>query len=179
MPALSAKDRRALIIGITALVVFVLVQFVLFPLLDGRKRLERGIRVKEKGLVEMRAMQKSYGQRSKQNNSLAEQVDRRSTNFGLFAFIEKKAAEAKVKENIAYMKPSDPSGEGELQQVMVELKLKAVNLKQLVAFLERIESPQNVVAVKRISIQENKKEKGSLDVIMQVISLVQAGKDAG
>ena len=179
MPALSAKDRRALIIGITALVVFVLVQFVLFPLLDGRKRLERGIRAKEKGLLEMRVMQKSYGQRSQQNNSLAEQVSRRSAGFGLFPFLEKKAAEARVKENIAYMKPSDPSGEGDLQQTMVEMKLKSVNLKQLVAFLERIESPRNIVEVKRISIQENKKEKGSLDVIMQVISLVQTGTDAG
>ncbi len=62
---------------------------------------------------------------------------------------------------------------------MVEMKLKAVNLKQLVALLERIESPQNIVVLKRISIQENKKETGTLDVIMQVISLIQAEEDAG
>ncbi len=179
MPALSTKDRRALAIGASALLIFVLVQFVFFPLLDSRKRLARGIRAKEKGLIEMRAMQKSYGQRSQQNNSLAEQVARRAPGFGLFSFLEKKAAEAKVKESIAYMKPSDPTGEGELQQAMVEMKLKSVTLRQLVAFLERIESPQNIVAIKRVSIQENKKEKGTLDVIMQVISLVPAGNNAG
>ncbi len=51
------------------------------------------------------------------------------------------------------MKPSDPAGEGGLQQVMVEMKLKTVPLDRLVDFLERIESPVNIVALKRISIQ--------------------------
>ena len=75
------------------------------------------------------------------------------------------------------MKPSDASGEGELQQVMVEMKLKAITLRQLVAFLERIESPVNIVELKRISIQKNKKEEDTLDVIMQVVSLVLTGEE--
>jgi general secretion pathway protein M len=170
--ALSQKDRRALIVGISILMLFLLVQFALFPLLDKRKRLARGIVAKEKSLVEMHDMQDRYRQLSKQSNTLEQRVSRRSEEFGLFAFLEKMAAEAKVKENIAYMKPSDPAGEGGLQQVMVEMKLNAMNLKQLVAFLERIESPGNIVELKRISIQENKKQAGTLDVIMQVISLV-------
>jgi general secretion pathway protein M len=170
--ALTQKDRRALVIGISSLVIFLLVQFVLFPVLDKRKRLERGITSKEKALVEMKEMQTRYGQLSRQSNTIEQRVTERSKEFGLFAFLEKKAAETKVKENIVYMKPSDASGEGALQQIMVEMKLNAVNLKQLVAFLEGIESPDNIVELKRISIQENKKQPGTLDVIMQVITLV-------
>ena len=71
------------------------------------------------------------------------------------------------------MKPSDPTGEGAVQQIMVEMKLKAIRLNHLVAFLERDESIEHTVALKRISIQVNKKEVGTLDVIMQVISLIQ------
>ena len=172
--ALTPKDRRALVIGISALALFLLVQFVLFPLLDKRKRLNRGISIRQKGLVEMQEMQSRYAQLSRQSNTLEQLVSRRSGEFGLFSFLEKMAAEAEVKENIAYMKPSDATGDGELQQSMVEMKLNAINLKQLVAFLERIESPDNIVELKRISIQENKKLEGTLDVIMQVISLVLA-----
>jgi len=171
--ALTPKDRRALIVGISTLVVFLLVQFVLFPLLDKRKRLDRGISTKQKSLVEMQEMQSRYRKLSLQSDTFEQRVSRRSEEFGLFAFLEKMAAEAKVKENIAYMKPSDATGDGTLQQIMVEMKLNAMNLKQLVAFLERIESPKNIVELKRISIQENKKQAGTLDVIMQVISLVQ------
>ena len=176
---LTGKDRRALTIGISVLVLFLLSQFVLFPLLDKRKRLERGISAKQKGLVEMKEMQSRFHQLSRQSNTLGQRVASRSADFGLFSFLEKKAAEVEVKENIAYMKPSDATGDGPLQQVMVEMKLKAVNLKQLVAFLERVESPENIVALKRISIQENKKEEGTLDVIMQVISLVKTENGAG
>ncbi|RUM37058.1 MAG: hypothetical protein DSY58_04395 [Desulfobulbus sp.] len=176
--ALSSKDRRALGFGVGALVLFVLVQFVLFPVLDKRKRLVRGIADKEKGLVEMRGMQSRFLKLNRQSNTLEERLSKRPESFGLFAFLENKAAETKVKNNIDYMKPSDVAGEGVLQQDMVEMKLKAVNLKELVAFLERIESPQNLVELKRISIQENKKQEGTLDIIMQVISLVRAESEA-
>lgn len=172
--ALAAKDRRALIIGISVLALFLLVQFVFFPLLDKRKRLNRGISTREKGLVEMQEMQSRYSQLSRQSNTLEQRLSKRPREFGLFSFLEKMAAEAEVKDNIAYMKPSDATGEGGLQQIMVEMKLKGVNLKQLVAFLELVESPENIVELKRISIQENKKQEGTLDVIMQVISLVLA-----
>ena len=172
--ALTQKDRRALVVGISALALFLLVQFVLFPLLDKRKRLNRGISIRQKGLIEMQEMQSRYKQLSLQSNTLEQRVSKRSGEFGLFSFLEKMAAEAEVKENIAYMKPSDATGDGVLQQSMVEMKLKAINLKQLVALLERIESPEKIVELKRISIQENKKQEGTLDVIMQVISLVLA-----
>jgi general secretion pathway protein M len=176
--ALTPKDRKALVIGISALALFLLVQFVLFPLLDKRKRLNRGISIRQKGLVEMQEMQSRYTQLSRQSNTLEQLVSKRSGEFGLFSFLEKMAAEAEVKENIAYMKPSDATGDGELQQSMVEMKLNAINLKQLVSFLERIESPENIVELKRISIQENKKQEGTLDVIMQVICLVLAENGA-
>ncbi len=174
MPSLNQKDRRALFFGIGALLIFLLVQFVLFPLLDRRKLLERGIRNKEKGLAEMRAMETGVSQFSRRSDTLEQRVAERFGNFSLFAFLEKKSTESKVKKNISYMKPSDPAGEGGLQQVMVEMKLKTVPLDRLVDFLERIESPVNIVALKRISIQVNKKEQNSLDVTMQVASLAQA-----
>jgi len=171
---LTRKDRRALLVGIAALVVFLLVQFVFFPLLDKRKRLERGIQRQEKRLVQLQELQSRYEQLNRQNNSLEQRVARRAEDFSLFSFLEKMAAAAEVKDNIVYMKPSDAVGEGAVQQVMVEMKLKAVSLASLVTFLERVESPVNVVELKRLSIQENKKQTGTLDVIMQVISLVRA-----
>jgi len=172
--ALTEKDRRALIIGCAVLAFFLLVQFVFFPLLDKRNRLERGIQKRQKALIELQEMQSRYNQLSLQSESLEQQLARRSENFSLFSFLEKMAAAAEVKENIVYMKPSDAVGEGGVLQVMVEMKLKAVSLSRLVAFLERIESPDVLVELKRISIQENKKQKGTLDVIMQVISLVRS-----
>jgi general secretion pathway protein M len=171
--ALSSKDKRALAVGISVLVVYLVVQFGIFPLMEKRKRLEKGIAAREKGLVEMQAMQSRYKEISSQSDTLEQQVSRREQGFSLFSFLETMAARADVKQNIDYMKPSDAVGEGGLQQVMVEMKLKAVTLKQLVDFLDLVESPDKIVELKRISIQENKKQASTLDVIMQVITLVQ------
>jgi hypothetical protein len=173
MASLNQKDKRALILLIIALVIFVFIQFAFSPLIAKRNQLERKIKSKESGLVEMQTMQNEIIRLSRRSNSLEQLVAARPANFSLFAFIEEKCAETQVKDNISYMKPSDPSGDGAVQQIMVEMKLKSIRLNLLVAFLERVESTQHIVALKRISIQVNKKDHGTLDVIMQIISLVQ------
>jgi hypothetical protein len=176
MRQLSEKDRRALLFCAGALLLFAVVQFALLPLMEGRKRLEKGIASREKALAEMQTLQAEISQLSRQSNSLGERVARRAPSFSLFSFLEQKGEEAKVRENITYIKPSDTvSSEGGLEQVAVEMKLQAVQLDRLVALLELIESPENLVEVERISILANKKkEQGGLDAVMRVISLSQA-----
>ena len=53
---------------------------------------------------------------------------------------------------------------------MVEMKLEALTLQQLVGYLYLIESPSNLVSIKRLSVNENKKEEGYLDAIVQVLT---------
>ncbi len=169
--ALSKRDKTTLLAGAAVLLVFAFVQFVVFPLLDKRKRLTRAIATRERQLVEMQAMQQKYGQLHAQSNSLEKQLAARAKGFSLFSFLEKMATRSKIKDHIAYMKPSSMTGEGNLRQIMVEMKLQAIGIQQLVDFLKYIESPENIVTVKRISIQENKKIEKSLDVVIQVISI--------
>uniref|UniRef100_UPI00405758A0 hypothetical protein n=1 Tax=Candidatus Electrothrix sp. TaxID=2170559 RepID=UPI00405758A0 len=173
MTSLKQNDKKALIILLSALILFAVMQFALFPLLNKKKENEQKIQKMEKDLVEMQSMQEEISRLSQRSNTLEQLVAARPADFSLFAFLEEKCAETKVKDNISYMKPSDPTGEGAVQQIMVEMKLKAIRLNLLVAFLERVESTEHTVALKRISIQVNKKEVGTLDVIMQVISLIQ------
>lgn len=176
MPQLSQNDRRALAVCAAVLLLFGLAQFVIFPLADSRKRLLRSIASREKGVAEMRTLQAEISQFSRQSSSLSERAARLPPSFSLFSFLEQKGEEAKVKDNILYIKPSDTvSGEGGLEQVAVEMKLQAVPLDRLVALLERIESPEHLVGIERISILANKKkDQGGLDAVMRVISLKRA-----
>jgi len=176
MRQLSQKDRRALLFLAAALFIFSLLQFLLFPLLKEQKELTKRIASREKALAEMQTMQTEVRQINSQSSSLGERVAQRSPAFSLFSFLEQKGEEAQVKENILYIKPSSTDEEGELRQVAVEMKLQAVPLDRLVALLERIESPEQIVEVERIAILTNKKEIGGLDAVLRVISLVQAGQ---
>jgi len=68
------------------------------------------------------------------------------------------------------MKPSTSAGPEPYKESLVEIKLELVTLKQLIDYLYRIESTENVVIVKRFSANENKKKDGYLDAILQVLT---------
>jgi len=43
-------------------------------------------------------------------------------------------------------------------------------LQQLISYLYGIESPDDAVSIKRLSIDENRRKSGSLDAILQVLT---------
>ena len=90
--------------------------------------------------------------------------------FTLFSFLDDAAGKAQVKEYIKYMKPSTSKEESDYQETLVELKLEALTMEQLVGYLFRVEVPSDLIVVKRISIQANKKETGYLDAILQIMT---------
>ena len=171
MIRISRRDRLVLAVGAAFVLLFLVFQFAVFPLLDGRERLRRGIASRRAALAEMQTLQIRYRELHGKANSLQDQLEAREGDFSLFSFLEQKAAEAEVKKHIAYMKPSATADDGPFKEVLVEMKLQGITLQQLVDFLQLVESPAKIVALKRISIQENKKDKGTLNVIMQVVSL--------
>ena len=171
MMQITSRDKLFLTVGGICILVFVLLQFVLFPLQDYREKVRKGITARQSAIVEMKDLQGQYRQLHGKANTLNNQLAEREANFSLFAFLEQKAAQADLKKSIAYMKPSETADDGPFKEVLVEMKLQTISLQKLVDFLMLVESPEKLVALKRISIQENKKEKATLDVIMQVISL--------
>ena len=170
---MTSREKNAVTIAGISLVLFLLVQFLFLPLLDKREKMKKNVVTRERQFEEMQQMQERYALFSQKSNSIAALLNERVSGFSLFSFLEQNAADIKVKERIAYMKPSELAADEVLKQSMVEMKLQAVSLQQLVAFLKTTESPQNLVGIKRITIQENNKEKGTLDVIMQIVSVDQ------
>ena len=168
---LAKREKYVIGIGGTALVIFFLMQLLVFPLIDSRKRLLRGVEAKEAGLREMMRMQAEYRDYQNGSQGIEKYLANRRRGFTLFSFLEQAAGAAEVKDHIKYMKPSTSKGSGPYKESMVEIKLETITMKQLVGYLHRIESPKNVTSIKRISIKGNKKEPGYLDVVLQVLTL--------
>lgn len=168
---LSPRDRGALMIAGGCFLFFILFQFIVYPAYDRKKRLERSLITRQENLMEMKVMQEKLKQLTSLGNSVIDKLEGRKDNFSLFSFLEEKAGKNGIKDKIAYMKPSDTIEDESFRQILVEMKLQSINLKQLVSFLKDVESPENLVALQRISIQENKRDEATLDVIMQVVSI--------
>jgi general secretion pathway protein M len=175
---LNQREKMAVGFGGGALLVFILLQFIVFPLIDGRAKLNKRLAAREKAVVEMRAMQERYQKLSQQSGSFSSQLAQREPGFSLFSFLEKKAADTEVKEHIAYMKPSETTEHDQFKQSQVEMKLQSVGLTKLVAFLVQAEAPQQLVGIDKITIQDNTKEAGTLDVTLQMVSVDQVGGTA-
>lgn len=167
---LARRERYLVAVAACCMAIFLLFQFLIFPFFENRRRIQRGLKAKEKGLEEIVKLRADYQAYQKGSQSIQQAIARRKKGFTLFSFLEEAAGETKVKAHIKYMKPSTSSGTGPYKESMVEMKLEAITLPQLVGYLYRIESPDDIVNIKRISISENKKEQGYLDAILQVIT---------
>jgi general secretion pathway protein M len=170
MMKLAKREKYLVSIAVCAIAVFLLFQFLIFPFFEERKRIQRGIRAKEAGLKEITRLGAEYRVHKKGFQGIDQILAKRSKGFTLFSFLEKAAGETELKGHIKYMKPSSSVGTGPYKESMVEMKLDGITLNQLVGYLYLIESPENIINIKRISIKENRKESGYLDVILQVLT---------
>jgi len=167
---LARRERYLVSLAACCIAIFLVFQFLVFPFFENRRRIQRGLKAKEKGLEEIMKLKADYQAYQKGSQNIQQALAKRKEGFTLFSFLEKAAGEAEVKARIKYMKPSVSSGTGPYKESMVEMKLEIITLPQLVGYLYRIESPDDLVSIKRISISENKKEQGYLDAILQVIT---------
>jgi general secretion pathway protein M len=169
---LQQREKIVLAAGIAFLGIFFFIQVVISPCLDAKKRLAKSLRDKKANVVKIVQMQKEYHLLKDRAEAAKGRLSQRDPGFTLFSFLEEQATKAQVKQQIQYMKPSTLDQDGAEKKSLVEMKLQRISLDQLVGFLEQVESAKDMVVVKQISIQESSADDTSLDVVLQVFTLV-------
>jgi len=167
---LAKREKYAIAFATLFVVIFSVLQFLIFPFFEERERIKRGVKAKEIGLKEIEKMRAEYQDLQKSSQEIKQIIAKRKQGFTLFSYLERAASDTAVKDHIKYMKPSTSQGKGIYKEVMVEMKLEAITLNQLVSYLYGIESPEDLISIKRISIKENQREAGHLDAILQVLT---------
>jgi general secretion pathway protein M len=148
---------------------FVVIQFIVFPLFDKKARLQRAIAVKTDAIVEMQRLQAEYDLLKSHADQSKVRFDKRPKGFTLFSFLDQLAGQTGVKDNIAYMKPSKTAPKsGPFSISSVEMKIQAVTLNQITQYLYKVETSPNMVTVKRLSITKNEKQPGVVNAVLQV-----------
>jgi general secretion pathway protein M len=171
---LSRREMLTLAAGVIFIVCVVVYQFVLSPYIEARSRLQSSIARKQTELIEIKKLQQQYSELRVEEGGIKANLAKREQGFTLFTFLDQQAEKARIKPQIKYMKPSVISGDGPLDESLVEIKLQEVTLERLVHFLRLTESDKNVVSVRRLSVQTSAKEQGYLDVILQIVTFVEA-----
>ena len=166
---LNKREKYAIGSAAALICLFIIIQFVLFPMIDKRDRLRRLIDIETKTIEEMIVLKSEYDTVVKNINFSKNRLAKRKKGFTLFSYLDELAGETGIKNKIKYMKPSRTSQkDGSVILSLVEMKLEAVTLKQLTAYLYRVETSENTVLVKRIAISKADKPPGSIDAVLQV-----------
>ncbi len=171
---LNSREKWVLFGGVAFVLCFLVVQLVILPVVEARSNLEKSIARKQQELQEIKLLQQEYRTLKSEEGTIQARINERGAGFTLFTFLDQQANEAKVKKQIKYMKPSMLDGD-ELNEAMVEMKLQQITLAALVEFVRLVESEENVVFIRRFSIQESGDAQGYFDVILQIVTFEKKG----
>ena len=172
---LSKLSRREKIIvagGGGLLLLFVLIQLVIVPVFERNARMTRAVQSKTQILADMYRLKSEYDGLSSRAKQSEARFTRRDKGFTLFSFLDQLAGQARVKERVSYMRPTKIEQKNSpLKLSRVEMKLEAVTLEQLTAFLHGVETSKNMVSVSKLSVTRRDQKEGLLDAILQVDTL--------
>jgi hypothetical protein len=170
---LESRQKILLLSVSLILLLFFVYQLLVSPYLDARARLQNSVQRRQDDLQQIQKLRQDYLMVKKQEGGIKDRLAKRPRDFALFSYVDRQADLANIKDTIQYMKPSASLGAGPLKESLVELKMQETTLEGLVRFLKMVESTDNVVSLRRISIQESSKANGYLDVTMQIVTFVE------
>lgn len=166
---LNKREKYIVYAAAGLMAILIITQFIVTPFFDKKERMKSNLQAKITMLGEMRQWQSEY-QALKKNTQISEsRFVRRQKGFTLFSFLDNLAGTAGIKDRVSYMKPSKIEQKDSAYKISrVEMKLDAVTLNQLVTYLHGIETSENMVDIKKLSITKKDKKQEFITVVMQV-----------
>jgi len=166
---LARREKYSIYALSGVICLFVVFQFIVFPFLDKRERLERTLQAKTDILEKMTALQSEYNTIKKRTELSKSNFAKRDTGFTLFSFLDKLTGKAGIKNHVTYMKPSTSVQKNSPFKIsQVEMKLQRLTLQQLTSYLYMVETSKNMVNIKRLSISKTGKIENLIDAVLQV-----------
>lgn len=168
----TKREKYAIWLAGGLIAAVIVSQVVISPLVDKRRQLDRQLAAQNRALQEMQVLKAEYEQIKKRADTERGKMAGRSQGFTLFSFLDSLAGQVGLKDQIAYMKPSQTTVENSPYTMsVVETKLQGITMKQLTAYLYRIETSNNVVRVKGLSISKTGKQAGTVDAVLMAETL--------
>ncbi|MGD8344850.1 MAG: type II secretion system protein GspM [Desulfobacterales bacterium] len=166
---LNRRDKY-IVYGVGCLLgLLIIIQFIIRPFFENKNQLERTLQTRKVELQQMRELQSELKALKGKMQLSQDRVNKRQKGFTLNSFLVQTAGQVGIKDRISSMKPTTtPQKNSNLKVSRVEMKLDAISLEQLTAFLHGVETSVNMVTVKKLSISKKDKKEGLINVIMQV-----------
>ena len=164
--------ERWLVVG---LVVFIMAwaffALVIRPAIDRMETLGRVIPQKQGELAELRTKSEQYLALRTRLDGFKKEAALEEKGFELLAFLESMTAELRLAKKVAAMRQELLQLDSNHCEVIVEVKLESLTLRQLVNFLLKTESSNHLLRIKSLYTKKNTTNPNFLDTVVQISSL--------
>ena len=166
---LNKREKYIIYGAVGILAVLGIHRFIITPFFENKSRMQRALQRKQEMIVEMKQWQSEY-QAIKQTDKVSkERFARRPKGFELYSFLNRMAGKTGIKNRITSMKPTKTAQKNsEYRLSRVDMTLDSIGLEQLVNYLYEVETSENIVEIKKLTITKKDKKKGLISVVMQV-----------
>lgn len=176
---LDARQRTVVAGGAAFMIVAILLAFAVFPLWDARVKMKKTILRQSKKVEEIVKIDADLAAQDVAISRIRNAMASRGSDFTLFAYLEKKAVLAKVKGGIKQMNSLQGIQSPSFEETLVDLKLEKITIKQLADFLFQIESPSEMIRIKRITVDKMKESPEYISVQLLIASYAPASPRLG
>jgi type II secretory pathway component PulM len=166
----ESRERLLIKVAGTIGAIFILYNLIYVPLVDLRQDMQDRVEARQRELVQVRALMRSYD-RVRADLTEAEKGTVPDKDFSLFSVIEQSLDHSVGRTKIGSITPSDRPLPGGFQQHVVDLKLTALSLPQIVDTLYAVQSLPVPVTVSNLHIRQLSQDSYSYDVDMTCMAL--------
>ena len=169
---LNKRETFAVAGAAAAIVIFLVLQILVFPLFEKNAQLSRTLTTRQQEREQIHLLQAEYLKTAEKAQAAQRHLKSRKQGFTLFSFLETLAGQTGVKSHIAYMRPTTTSQKDSPYRLsMVEMKLQEITMAQLLAYLHGIETSADMISIKRLSISKGEQKADLINTVFQVETL--------
>jgi general secretion pathway protein M len=176
---LDQKQRYFLAGGAVFVIAALIFEFGISSFWEARGKTKQAVQINQKKLQEIVMLDAQFARQEAKIVEVKKMMALRPADFSLFAYLEKKAAQAGVKGHIKNMSSSHGTQRANYEESLLDVKLDKITMKQLTDFLYYAESPADLIKIKRITVSKMKESPEYLTAQLQLASFQILAKPAG
>ncbi|OHB77677.1 MAG: hypothetical protein A2Z25_20390 [Planctomycetes bacterium RBG_16_55_9] len=148
--------KYGLLAGIVVLTTaWALFAFGVTPALERLATLKRVIPEKQNELERLRMEAHEYASLRQAVEDIRTKIASQEKTVGLLPFVESLVAECDLTQNVTTMRQVPTQSTTDYQEIVLEIEMKNVTLRQLCEFIEKIQTPKLLASIRRLTINKN------------------------
>ncbi len=167
----SQREKIFIFSGTAVLLIVIFWLGVFRPYQNGMETARIRIRSRQRQLKDVRQLQREYFILQRAMTTAEKKMSSTTRGFTLFPFVETITTRLGVRDKLVSMRPQPAQIQGDYREESVKIRLKRLNLSQLVRLLYGIEESDAALHLKKMRLKPRFDNRSQFDIDLIISSL--------